>query len=603
MLNWIISSSVLIAIVLLLRLVLKGRVSQRLQYALWIPVLLRLLLPFSIGSSSLSILNTLPKEPPPAQIQMEEVPQANLPIQMGTEAPVLTPQAQPSLAPSAPKEAFDWNQALLVSYGTGVILVAAFFLYLNLQLSVRLRRSRTQLSYEKGSLPVYLSTAVETPCLFGLFRPAVYVTEEATGSPASLEHCTIHEQTHYSHGDHLWSLLRGLCLALHWYNPLVWVAAILSGRDAELACAEATLRRLGEEQRAPYARTLIALSCKRSHTLSLVATTMTGGKGSLKERIARIAKKPKMALYTPIVLLLVCALAVGCTFSNAKDDPVTESPATESTDPTTETPTESTEPTGPSETTQPPTPAAAPAPLADMTATLQWPPSKIYTTYPVSEGHASSFHRILMGYYWTPVEEGPENEHHLLMVINREATYGTVICHLDDTGILEYRTGEKSYYWRMEESGEALSVSQFQQQVQNIYYNLESENTTFVRPFPLDVDGNADAAFKMLVETVYPQPYFELSSGNDHGMTDYKLIDWEIRERSDDGTAATGYFRYAFVRSSDLGPVGGQDYGTGEYEGMIVEGWYVSIVLLDDGLWHYIFSNEPLALGELPFAQ
>ena len=65
-------------------------------------------------------------------------------------------------------------------------------------------------------------------------------------------HVLAHELTHYRHGDHLWSLLRCVAVTLHWYNPLVWLAAALSRRDAELACDEGTLHRLGEEERTAY---------------------------------------------------------------------------------------------------------------------------------------------------------------------------------------------------------------------------------------------------------------------------------------------------------------------------------------------------------------
>lgn len=72
-----------------------------------------------------------------------------------------------------------------------------------------------------------------------------------------LRHTVEHEITHFRHGDHFWSALRSVCIALHWYNPLVWWAAILSRNDAELACDEGTIRRIGEDARAEYGRTLI----------------------------------------------------------------------------------------------------------------------------------------------------------------------------------------------------------------------------------------------------------------------------------------------------------------------------------------------------------
>lgn len=118
-----------------------------------------------------------------------------------------------------------------------------------------------------------------TPCLFGLFHPAIYVTPEALKEPAILKHVIAHETVHFHHGDHCWAILRGLCTALHWYNPLVWWAAILSRQDGETACDADTIRYLGEAERAAYGRTLIDMTCQKPTNPLVTATTMTGGAG------------------------------------------------------------------------------------------------------------------------------------------------------------------------------------------------------------------------------------------------------------------------------------------------------------------------------------
>jgi beta-lactamase regulating signal transducer with metallopeptidase domain len=136
----------------------------------------------------------------------------------------------------------------------------------------------------------------------------------------ALAHVLAHEETHYHHKDHIWSLLRCICLVVHWYNPLVWLAAALSRRDSELACDEGAIRRLGEEQRAAYGRTLIGLTCTGAGRLLRTATTMTGSKKSIKERIVLIAKKPKMKIYTLVAVILIAAIAAGCTFTGKETE-------------------------------------------------------------------------------------------------------------------------------------------------------------------------------------------------------------------------------------------------------------------------------------------
>ena len=327
MIEWILSSSALILLLILLRFVLKGKISLRLQYALWGLVLLRLLIPVSFGSTALSVINALPSE---ARTAEEFLNLERLELQTGTESQeyILTPEqaqfeqdrtGEARIGEPAPvtglRRQVDFRNVLLTLWFTGMAVTALCLLGSNLHFAGSLRRSRKLLREEE--LPVYLTEAADTPCLFGLIRPAVYVTTEAAEEEGRLRHVIAHELTHYRHGDQFWSLLRGLCLTLHWYNPLVWWAAVLSRRDAELACDEATIARMGEDERAAYGRTLLYMTCSKRPALLLAATTMSGGKGSIRERITFIARKPKMAIYTLAVVLVLAAAAVGCTFTGA----------------------------------------------------------------------------------------------------------------------------------------------------------------------------------------------------------------------------------------------------------------------------------------------
>ena len=109
--------------------------------------------------------------------------------------------------------------------------------------------------------------------------------------------------------------LRCLALALHWYNPLVWAAVILSKRDGELACDEGTIARLGESERIPYGRTLIGLVARRSGAGGVLScsTTMTGGKKTVQRRIAQLVKQPetkKTALFLAAAAVALAAVFV-----------------------------------------------------------------------------------------------------------------------------------------------------------------------------------------------------------------------------------------------------------------------------------------------------
>lgn len=166
-------------------------------------------------------------------------------------------------------------------------------------------------------------SALPSPCLFGVLRPAIYLNNAAAASPELLRFVLAHEQTHARHLDPLWSLLRGLCLTVYWFDPLVWLAAVLSREDGELACDEGTLRALGADERTAYGKALLSLVpvCTKPQNPLLGATTMTGGKKSLKERVTRIAENRQAKTAAVFAAVALAALVCAVSFTGAPDTP------------------------------------------------------------------------------------------------------------------------------------------------------------------------------------------------------------------------------------------------------------------------------------------
>ena len=352
--EWILSSSLLILLAALLRRLLRGRVYSRILYGLWGLVLIRLLLPVQLFSAPVSLsgfVDTLSRpaqssavlpqtasrpEDLPASASGEDggvqedgnnaapsggdtsgAPSAALPVQTipqegGNEA---LPSARPEEQETGASAALRSILPAVWGLGAGGVLLAV--LVSNVRFSRRLRRMRRPLAVKDVPLPVYVARGLGSPCLCGLVRPAVYVTAEAAAEPRMLRHVLAHELTHLRHLDPLWSALRLLALALHWYNPLVWWSAVLSRRDGELACDEGALRRLGESERIAYGETLLRLLTAKPVPSDLLccATTMTGEKRSLRERFQRLTEKPKLLLLPLAVLVIVAAGAVLFLFS------------------------------------------------------------------------------------------------------------------------------------------------------------------------------------------------------------------------------------------------------------------------------------------------
>jgi len=350
MLEWMVSSSVLILIVIIIRYALKGKIKLWLQYALWGLVLIRLLIPFSIGSSELSVSNFLPEQlqqenevelqeiesfrddkiqgAVPGHTEGEKSKPQELSFPLYTEKEYIEENVGESVADitstepekthkihSFLKTEAVWN----VIWGIGFIFVGSVLLVANITFASRLKKSRKRVEVSAERLRVYRTEAVETPCLFGIVSPAIYLTPAAMENDMVLWHVLEHENTHHRHKDHIWSMLRGVCLAVHWYNPLVWWAASLSRVDAELACDEATIHRIGEKEREEYGRTLLGMTCRKRTALFITATTMTGSKRGIKERVILLVKKPKMAIYTLVGVIALALFAVGCTFTGKKE--------------------------------------------------------------------------------------------------------------------------------------------------------------------------------------------------------------------------------------------------------------------------------------------
>lgn len=347
MLNWIVSSSVLILAVLGLRILFRGRISQRMTYALWALVLLRLLIPGSILSSAASVANLVSEFTAPPVFSAPVLEQEEALEQVLTEHQIThtdfdalpvpqqnayTQQAD-ALVESSRVEAqaeiqkqetryYSIRQILVAVWLLGAVLTAGCLLWANFRFARALSRSR-----RKEDERLYRSAAAESPCLFGLFRPAIYLPEDLP--EGDVPYVLAHEKTHLRHLDHIWSVLRCLCLAAHWFNPLVWIAVKASRTDSELACDEGALEYLGDESREDYGLTLIRMSRGKNRNLLLTATTMTGDKRTLYARVKAIARKPRILAAAVVLLALTAAIAVGCTFTGpeASADP-TEPPET-----------------------------------------------------------------------------------------------------------------------------------------------------------------------------------------------------------------------------------------------------------------------------------
>ena len=335
----LITASILIVLIAALRPLLRGKIDPRAQYALWLLVAVRLLLPVNLFTSAYSALALLDRgEEPPQIVQTIGQAPAPLPPRSYEEAydQALREYLQERPAQTgftdleeverrtqemmrAPTLAELAEKLARPVWLAGAALMAAWFTFVNLRLRRRLRGAKP-LAGVDCPLPVYVSEALASPCLCGAARPKIYVTPAAVESPDRLRHVLAHELTHHRQKDHWWALLRCACLCLYWFDPLVWWAAALSRQDGELACDEGAIRALGEGERIPYGRTLVDMIAAGRTSLLQTATTMAGGKRRVRQRIKLIARRPQTVIALALAAALIVGCAVGCTFTGAPEE-------------------------------------------------------------------------------------------------------------------------------------------------------------------------------------------------------------------------------------------------------------------------------------------
>ena len=212
----------------------------------------------------------------------------------------------------------------------GALLVAAWFLFSNLRFRMRLRADRIEPisgdlldAYQsvcrqrgvKHPLPVYFTDPLPSACLVGVFRP--YIALPLSAAPQDAIQVLTHEICHYKNLDHLWGILRLLCCILHWFNPLVWLAASMSRTDCELRCDSAVIHSMSLQDRKSYASVLVLAASKRNAPgVGVLATGMTMTGKRLKTRILSVVEQhePLRALSIAFILLAsMCLLGAFAT--------------------------------------------------------------------------------------------------------------------------------------------------------------------------------------------------------------------------------------------------------------------------------------------------
>lgn len=306
-LNMTLTASVVIVLVLLAHLALR-RAPRICSYALWLVVLFRLLCPVSLtaGISLMGLLDTPVTEVTahtsaaayvPQDVAHNPEPSVTLPVpRMGEAITETLPQGEeqtvvdPLEAPMA---------IATIGWLMGVIAMVIYGVVSLLRLRQRLVGA---VPLEKG---VYLADHIGTPFVLGLFRPKIYL-------PSALPegervYILLHERHHIRRLDHVVKLLAFLSLCIHWFNPLVWLMFVLLGRDMEMSCDEAVMKKLGEAVRADYSASLLRLATGRK---IIAGAPLAFGEGDTRDRVKNVLRWKRPRLWAVLAGAAVCAAVI-----------------------------------------------------------------------------------------------------------------------------------------------------------------------------------------------------------------------------------------------------------------------------------------------------
>ena len=304
--NLSISASWLILAVLVLRFVLK-KAPKWVMPLLWGVVALRLVCLFSI-ESALSLIpsaETIPSEIVTETREPVLYEQATLDI---VTNPTLPSAAEVPVGVSRQQAQMDFNiYSVLWLAGMAALLVHA------LVSAGKLKRKLVTAILLRDH--IYESEFVDSPFVFGVVKPNIYLPMHMDEETAA--HVIAHERAHLARRDHWWKVLGYLVLALHWFNPLVWVAYILFCRDIELACDEKVVKGLDGAARADYSQALLSCAAPKR---AIAACPLAFGEGNIKTRVKSALHYKKPAFWVAAAAVLAVVIMAVCFLTNPRSD-------------------------------------------------------------------------------------------------------------------------------------------------------------------------------------------------------------------------------------------------------------------------------------------
>ena len=177
-------------------------------------------------------------------------------------------------------------------------------------------RVRKQIREAVPDGEVWLCDRIDSPFIFGLFRPRIYLPSDLPESART--HVIAHERAHLRRRDHWWKPLGFGLLTVNWFNPALWLAYVLLCRDIELACDERVIQRFTDEEKKAYSAAILSCSLNSRH---ITACPLAFGEVGVKQRIKSVLSYKKPAFWIVLLALLLTIILAAGLLTNPESTP------------------------------------------------------------------------------------------------------------------------------------------------------------------------------------------------------------------------------------------------------------------------------------------
>ena len=307
-----ITASIIVLFILVLRFLFK-KSTKKFSYILWLILLVKLIIPISLETTFNPMPNGFAKFSNRAYIG-EDIQDKDITPNLKVKTEEMTNPNNNQIigAPNISKTNTNKNKTTIKNTLSYIWLIGIIlFLVHGLVSNRKLEKNLEESTYLYGN--IYENKNLQTAFIHGIIRPKIYIPNYL--DEKEREYIILHEETHLKRYDHIIKFFYYIVLAIHWFNPFIWLAFILMARDMELSCDEAVMKKLGNDEKENYCETLLALAT--GHKMKIVVP-LSFSENNTKGRVKNVLDYKKPKFWVSLILVIVVVISAFFIFTKPK---------------------------------------------------------------------------------------------------------------------------------------------------------------------------------------------------------------------------------------------------------------------------------------------